>query len=138
MSLRTPAPSGEQMTVDALEPGGVLLFIKALHLDDIHLIAVAGVGKGDLVLQVAHEAERLQVAVELPDPGHGHLAQVLNHVAHGHIVGQPHLISHGTEPSLSSKTPHLLSQTSTKTEASSACREPEGDLLGALKQKSVL
>ena len=126
------------MTVNALEPCGVLLLIKALHLNGIHLVAVAGVGEGDLVLQVAHKAERLQVAVELLDPGHGDLAEVFHHIAHGHIVRQPHLVCHRAEPSLGSHAPHLLSQSSRQAEASSTCCKPEGDLLGALKQNSTL
>ena len=94
---RAPAEGGEEVAVDAAEPGGVALQVEAVHLHHVHLVAVAGVGEGDLAPEVGDQPQRLEVAVELRHGGHGHARQLLHHVAHRHVVRQPHLVRHRRE-----------------------------------------
>ena len=120
------------MAVDTPEPGGVLLFREPLHLHHVHLAAVAGVGERNLFFEIRHESQGLQVAVELRHFGHGHPGQQLHHVAHGDVVGEPHLVRQAGELPVRCERFHSLRQTATETEPSSARSEPETQL--GLKQ----
>merc|ERR1719500_1390947 len=110
---RTPPHLREQMAVDALEPGGVLLFRETFNLHHVHLAAVAGVGERNLFIEIRHESQRLQVTVEL------------RHFGHGDAVGEPHLVRHAGELPVCCERFHSLGQTSTETESCSARSEPE-------------
>ena len=113
------------MAVDALEPGGVLLFRETFNLHHVHLAAVVGVGERNLFVEIRHESQRLQVTVELRHFGHGDPSQQLHHVAHGDVVGEPHLVRHAGELPVCCERFHSLGQTSTETESCPARSEPE-------------
>ena len=123
---------GEQVAVDAPEPGGVFSLGEALHLHHVHLVAVAGVGEADLLLEVLDKSQRLQVRVELLDGGHGYFGEVLHHVAHRDVVGEPHLVRDGGELAPGRGQPHPLGQVAGQAETRAAGRKPETDLV--LKQ----
>ena len=129
---------GEEVAVDAPEPGGVLGLGEALHVHHVHLVTVAGVGEANLVLEVLDESQRLQVRVELLHGGHGDLGQVLHHVAHRDVVGEPHLVRDGGELPPSGGGPHPLGQVSGEAETRAACCEPETDLVLKQTEKMLI
>ena len=123
---------GEEVAVDAPEPGRVLSLGEPLHLDDVHFVAVAGVREADLLLEVLDKSQRLQVGVELLDGCHRDLGEVLDHVAHRDVVGEPHLVRDRGELPPGRHVPHPLGQVPGQAETRAAGRKPETDLV--LKQ----
>ena len=111
-SVRAPRDLTEEVAVETLKPSGVLRLREAANLHHVHLAAVAGVGEGNLFVQIRNKSQRLQVAVELLDFRHGDSGQQLHHVSHSNVVRKSHLVGHVGELSISCMRSHPLRETS--------------------------
>ena len=117
----------EKVAVDASKSGWIGFMIEPWHLNHIHFVSIAWIGKRNLIGQVCDQSKGFQVAVELLDAGQGDLGQALHQVAHGHIVRKSHFVGHLDETTLGCMLPHFFCQMSTQAESSPSSCKPETD-----------
>ena len=143
--MRTPVHTvPKQATMDRLEPGRVLGKAK-LREPGLHEVAVGVVVAGtcrlrvrerDLVGEVGDQVQRLQMAVELVQPGQLHVREDGDDVAHGHVVREPEFLRHGDELAAGGVAQEFVGEGAGEAEAGPTRAEPEFDLL--LKKKGKL